>query len=228
MEAIHTQEAHPAFRGVFSAGSSEDLAQIYDLWAVTYDNTVAHDLAGGGENHPTTGLAATVASALSRADRDGVRTILDCGAGTGAAGPLLRQHFSRAESIVAFDLSKGMLERAAARGVYSDRIVGRCPDMGPALAACPDGYDFIFCAGTFTPNHAPASTLESLANILRPGGHVAFNIRSYYFQAESSGFRREQARLCAEGRWELVADEERPYLPKEGVMARCFVFRAVR
>ena len=60
MEAIHTQEAHPAFRGVFSAGSSEDLAQIYDLWAVTYDNTVAHDLAGGGENHPTTGLAAGV------------------------------------------------------------------------------------------------------------------------------------------------------------------------
>ena len=44
------------------------------------------------------------------------------GAGTGAAGPLLARQFRGLTSMVAFDLSAGMLRQAERRGCYTAAV----------------------------------------------------------------------------------------------------------
>ena len=66
--------------------------------------------------------------------------------------------FSPLSSLVAFDISDGMLEQARGRGCYTAFVQGCCPDLSAVAHAAP--FDIVFCAGTFTRNHAPASTLD--------------------------------------------------------------------
>lgn len=228
----HEKESNAAFQGVFTAKTTAELEAAYDTWAATYDKTVEMILNGDGENHPTTELVKTIAAAGIQGP---IQHVLDCGAGTGAAGPLLRSQFTDGactlKSLVAFDLSAGMLAQARARDCYTAFVQGRCPSLAGAVeATSPPGklYDLVFCAGTFTPNHAPPSTLPELVKICRPGGYVCFTVRSYFFEDDSSGFKAAQKALVDSGAWTLVADQERTYLVNEGVMARNFVYQTAR
>ena len=223
---VHSKESAAAFNGVFTATSNEELARAYDGWAATYDGTVADELSGDGTNRVTLNTVAALAEHVPAATAD-VRRVLDCGAGTGAAGPLLAAAYGPLDALVAFDLSAGMLARAAARGCYTACVEGCCPDLGAAAAVCAEGFDVCFCAGTFTPNHAPASTLAALAAVTRPGGHVAFSVRTYYYEDPQSGFKAAAAALEAAGRWRAVAADERAYLPAEGVTALYFVYEVL-
>lgn len=221
-----TREQAPAFHGVFTAKTALEMEVVYDKWAETYDHTVKYDLAGDGENHPTTELIKTLAELLP-ADTD-VQHVFDCGVGTGDAGPMLLEQYPGLQSLVAFDLSSGMLQKAKARKCYTLCVKGCCPDMTGASAACTSAtklYDLVFCAGTFTPNHAPPSTLEQLVQLVKKGGHIAFSIRSYFYEDESSGFKAAQRSLEENGKWTLVGSQERPYLPKEKVLAHYFVYQ---
>jgi predicted TPR repeat methyltransferase len=65
--------------------------------------------------------------------------VLDLGCGTGLAGLLFRPRASRLEGI---DLSPAMIEKARARGIYDDLVVG---DIETALAG---QYDLILAADT--------------------------------------------------------------------------------
>ena len=116
-----------------------------------------------------------------------------------------------------------MLEVARGRGCYTHIVHGRCPDMS---AAADSLYDLVFCAGTFTPNHAPPTTLAALLPLVQPGGYIGFSIRSYYYADDASGFKSAQQALVDDGSWSKVAEEERVYLPKEGVSALYFCSRA--
>jgi predicted TPR repeat methyltransferase len=217
--AQHAQESSEAFHGVFTAASPSALERVYDSWASTYDDTIAQELAGDGVNHPTTELIEVVKSALPpSAD---VRRVLDCGAGTGAAGPLLMDAYGPLDALVAFDLSARMLERAGARGCYTELVRGCCPDMSVVAGRA---YDLVVCAGTFTPNHAPPTTLAALVPLVCRGGHIAFSVRSYFYADEASGFMAAQRALELDGSWLKVIEEERVYLPKEDVMALYFVY----
>lgn len=228
---LHEKEQAPAFHGVFTAKTADELKRVYDCWAETYDHTLAYDLAGDGQNHPTTELIAVLASAVPTTAS--IEYVLDVGAGTGAAGPLLVQQYGGPKgkglkALVAFDLSEGMLKVAEQRQVYTAIVQGCCPNMEGArkVLSTPEGtYDLVVCAGTFTPNHAPASTLAELVELVRPGGFIAFSVRSYFFDDESSGFKSMQEELVSVGKWNLIADQERVYLPKENVLARYFVYQ---
>ena len=61
--------------------------------------------------------------------------------------------------------------------------------------------------------------------LARPGSHVAFSIRSYFYEDEGSGFKQAQQVLVDESRLELMGCQERPYLPKEDVEALYFLYR---
>jgi len=218
---VRTEEANTAFHGVFTADTPEKLEQVYDEWAKTYDDTVNNTLGGDGVNHPTGELFEVVKKHVPTA-----KAILDVGAGTGVAGPLLAAQYSPSQ-MIALDLSKGMLDVARAlpnQGGYTDFVQACCPDLGTATGP----YDLIFCAGTFTPNHAPPETLRTMLQVTQPGAFICFSVRNYYFDDVSSGFSTLQQAIVDEGKWELVAKEERIYLPKENVYAYNFVYKVLQ
>ena len=82
--ALHEKESAKGFNGVFTATTRDELARAYDGWAATYDATVENELAGRGVNEPVVELMAVLKKVVSTCEK-----VLDVGAGTGAAGPLL-------------------------------------------------------------------------------------------------------------------------------------------
>jgi hypothetical protein len=77
-----------------------------------------------------------------------------------------------------------------------------------------------------TVGHAPASSLDELVRITRPGGHVVFSLRPDVY--EGSGFKDKHAALEASGKWTLVeVSDPTPVLPKgePEVMHQVWVYR---
>ena len=113
--------------------------------------------------------------------------ILDAGAGTGIVGELL--HDAGFEFLVAMDLSQGMLDEAAGKGVYKEfhRMA-----MGMPLDFPPRYFDGVISVGVFTVGHAPAGSFDELVRVTRPGGHIVFlaspgHLRAGRFQGEAVG-----------------------------------------
>ena len=67
--------------------------------------------------------------------------------------------------------------------------------------------------GVLTFGHAPASSLDELVRITRPGGYIVFSLRPDVY--EGSGFRGKMAELKTSGKWELAeVSEKKQVLPK--------------
>jgi predicted TPR repeat methyltransferase len=175
-------------RWALSSGSNEELAERYDAWAEEYDT----DLQSYGYRSP-----AIVAGIMGRHVPSGNSPILDAGAGTGIMGEVLNT--LRYEGITALDLSKGMLEVAARKGVYTD-----CRQMalGKNLDFPTDHFAVVVCIGTFAAGHAPPSSFDELVRITRPGGHIIFTVRSDMY--EQGGFKEKQQELQRANAWQLV------------------------
>ena len=95
---------------VYAATSPEEIARTYDAWAEGYEA----EMAEVGYRHPTICLAL-----LARHLPAGAGPVLDAGAGTGLIGEWLK--IIGHGPVEGVDLSRGMLEVAARKGVY-DRL----------------------------------------------------------------------------------------------------------
>jgi SAM-dependent methyltransferase len=121
-------------------------------------------------------------------------------------------------------MSSGMLEQAAAKGVYRDLRLGR---LGDALDYETGSYDGVVCAGVLTAGHAPATSLDELVRVTRPGGHVIFTLRS---DTALPGFDDKIAELERTRRWTLVdRGDEFQALPsgEPDVLVRVWAFRVL-
>ena len=115
-----------------------------------------------------------------------------------------------------------MLGFARARGCY--RALTRAT-LGERLQ-WPDGHFAAFVStGVFTQGHAPASGLDELVRITRPGGHAVFTVRDTVL--DSGGFRDVFAALEQAGRWRPV-EESFPFrafaIAEPDVLVKAFVF----
>ena len=184
---------------IYSSRDNKELAERYDQWAKDYDA----DLDGGfGWRGPQRAV-----EFFARYVPKNART-LDAGAGTGLAGQLLAR--SGYTDLVAMDLSEGMLEEARKKNVYREfhQMV-----MGESLDYATDSFDAIISVGVLTVGHAPASSLDELVRITKPGGHIVFSLRPDVYK--DSGFKEQQDTLESEGKWRLVeVSEEFQPLPK--------------
>jgi SAM-dependent methyltransferase len=211
------QETDGWLERVYHAKGREDLRALYDSWAETYDA----DLQQVGYLHAPviTGLLA-----LHVPRRDAA--ILDAGVGTGAIGNVLS--LLGYNNLSGIDMSEGMLEKARARGCYTDLRRGV---LGEALDF-PDGaFDAILSTGTFTNGHAPASAFHELTRILEPGGVMLFTVGTVIW--EEQGFRDMLDSLVRAKK--LVAVETTPvyrpmpFSPTEGgFTTRAHVYRKSR
>ena len=134
--------------------------------------------------------------------------ILDAGAGTGLVGALMAERGY--QDLVAMDLSSGMLDEARKKNVYKEfhQMV-----MGETLGFDTDAFDAVMSVGVLTVGHAPASSLDELVRVTKPGGHIIYTLRPDLF--EEGGFKEKHAELEAAGMWKVgEVSEPTRILPK--------------
>ena len=197
---------------VYASENNSQLEERYDEWAREYDEDLEDDF-----GYVIPRMAAETFSEFVPKDA----RVLDAGAGTGLVGVEL--HRLGYKNIEAMDLSRGMLEEARRKGAYSGfhQMV-----MGDTLGFDTDSYDAAIGVGVFTLGHAPASSFDELARVVRPGGHVAFTLRPDVY--EQNGFREKQRQLESDGAWELAhVTEEFQGMPKgePDVLFQVWIYR---
>ncbi|MGJ3230203.1 MAG: class I SAM-dependent DNA methyltransferase [Oceanicaulis sp.] len=114
---------------------------------------------------------------------------LDLGCGTGLMGERLRPMCARLEGV---DLSAGMLEVAARRGLY-DRLEKADIARRPLDEA---GFDLIIAADVFAYLGALDGVVAWCAGSLTPGGRLAFTVEA----GEGAGYALQDSRRYAHGR----------------------------
>lgn len=173
---------------VYSSKDVGELQERYDRWASAYEHDLENDFGWSGPQ-----LAADV---FTMYVPTGAR-VLDAGAGTGLVGRALKG--KGYGSMVAMDLSEGMLAEARKTGAYEsyDRMV-----MGESLAYETNSFDAAVSVGVFTVGHVPAKGLDELVRVVGPGGYIVYSLRPDIYEA--NGFRKKHADLRAAGKAAVI------------------------
>lgn len=204
------QKANP--KTFYFAKDQQELVERYDESADVYDEAMSQDVGWSGHIE----LAAVVGRSVAPC-----AAVLDAGAGTGMLGDeLAKLGFS---SMDANDLSPGMLERARGKGIYKDC---RVMELGKPLDYADDSYDAVAACGVFTPNHAPASSLDEMVRITKPQGLIIYTLRADEMPAD---FPPKHDELTDAGAWALVE----AYPPFSSIASepqirhQCWVFKVL-
>ena len=183
---------------VYGAADKADLRRSYDQWAADYDRTME----GLGYQNP-----AIAAGLIGRHVPVDAGEVLDAGCGTGFLGEILASLGYR--ELAGIDFSQGMLDRAAARGVYREL---RRMDMSKRLDLADGRFAATVCFGVLTKGHVPPGGLDEMLRVTRGGGCLIFSISDPVLEA---GFADKMSTLSAENRWEEV-EITPPYRPLAG------------
>ncbi len=199
---------------VYASKNPAELAAAYAAWSNSYDS----ETAALGYCLPF-----VVTAWVARHVPKGFGPLLDAGCGTGLAGPYLRA--LGYDEIEGLDFSEKMLGFARARGCY--RSLKRAT-LGETLPWPDEHFAAFVSTGVFTEGHAPASGLDELVRITRPGGHAVFTVRDTVL--DSGGFREVFAALKQAGRWRPVEESSvfRAFAVAEPeVLVQAFVFEVL-
>ena len=176
----------------YRAKSLEEQQAAYDSWAKQYEI----DLCAMGYRIP-----AVLATVATRFIPSTAAPILDAGCGGGIqAEALTLLGFG---PITGIDLSKGMLEVARAKGIYSDL---RQMTLGEKLDFTDDTFAAIISSGTITPRHAPPSSFDGLIRVAKPGAPIVFSLRDD--PAQEPEYPEAVKRLTDAGLWREVFSTE--------------------
>jgi SAM-dependent methyltransferase len=193
------EEREKRVQWIYSSKDNKELEERYDVWAKDYDTDLDEGFGWIGPRKAAECFGKYVPKDAG---------ILDAGAGTGLVGELLAQQGYT--DLVAMDISQGMLDVARKKNVYKqfDQMV-----MGETLDYPTDTFDAVVSVGVMTVGHAPASSLDELVRVTKPGGYIVFSLRPDVYRY--SGFKQKMDALEIEGKWKLVEEGE-PFqtLPK--------------
>ena len=166
----------------YALKTPEDSVALYRDFAATYDEGFVADT---GYVYPR-----EVARVFLEQAGPNDRPVLDIGAGTG----LLAERLGGIETD-GIDISSEMLEAAAAKGLYRNRIVA---DLTKPLEIADSVYGGLVSSGTFTHGHVGPEALDELLRVARSGALFCLGINLAIF--DSAGFGSAFARLVADGR----------------------------
>ena len=176
---------------IYTSRGADQLRERYNVWAADYDSDL-DDLRWKAPQ--------ACADRCNHYAKPGAE-ILDAGCGTGLVGEALAEMGH--QRIVGFDLSEGMLQRSASRGVYSELHQGSLLERLPF----DDGrFGSVVSVGVFTVGHVEGSAFAELARVTTTGGHVSITFRDD--GVDRLGYRAEQQRMIDAGTWELVEQTE--------------------
>ncbi|MCP5001649.1 MAG: class I SAM-dependent methyltransferase [Hyphomicrobiales bacterium] len=158
---------------------------------------------------------------VSRHVEKGDEPLLDAGCGTGLSGPALQA--LDYDNLEGLDLSEEMLAIAGSRKVYRDL---KQAALGKELPWPDDYFAAFFSTGVFTQGHAPASALDELARITRPGGYAILTVRDTVWEA--NGFAAKFDQLEQAGIWSSV-EKSPPFrafaIEEPELLVQAFVFQ---
>jgi predicted TPR repeat methyltransferase len=172
---------------IYASSNPDELAERYDVWADDYDTDL--------ESMEWAAPDACAAACVNVAGRQA--TVLDAGCGTGLVGAGLRALGVR--RLVGFDLSAGMLARAARRGVYDELVQG---SLLEPLRFESSSFDAVTSVGVFTFGHVGPQGIVHMIDVVRPGGHLVMTFRDDVFR--DMGFDATFEQLLLGGRVELI------------------------
>ncbi len=170
---------------VYDTASKEELANLYDDWAGSYDS----DLDGMG------GPAEAVTLLADYLDKDA--RLLDAGCGTGIVGQLLHQQgFNNVDGL---DLSAGMLDAARQKNCYRQLYQQA---LGESLDFADDTYDGVVIVGVFVRGHVDSKAFAELIRVTRPGGYIVFTLRPEFHAG--TDFQPTMESLEQSGTWQRI------------------------
>ena len=215
MEDDKYEERLERVQWIYSSADNKELAERYDQWARDYDSDLDEAFGWAGPQRAVDFFVKYVADRNAR--------VLDAGAGTGLVGKLLKDQGYN--NLIAMDLSLGMLEEARKKDAYLefDQMV-----MGEPLDYATDSFDAVVSVGVMTVGHAPASSLDELVRVTKPGGYLVYSLRPDVYR--DNGFVEKHEELEKAGKWKPVeVSEEFPPLPKgePDVFHQVWVFQAL-
>lgn len=186
-------EKQDKLKWIYSSRNNQELTERYNQWAKDYDYDLTHEILDRSPELSVDFFTRYVAKEAK---------VLDAGAGTGMIGEILAKNGYT--DLVAMDLSQNMLEEARKKNVYRElhQMV-----MGESLGFATDSFDATICVGVLTIGHAPASSLDELVRVTRPGGYIIFTLHTDMYQ--NSGYKEKQTALESEGKWKLVEKSEK-------------------
>ncbi len=194
------------------AGDSATMQARYDLWAKNYDADLT-----ATESY----LAPARTVAVFKDLAEPSARILDAGCGTGFVGEeLAKAGYAHIDGL---DYSQGMLDQAAAKGIYADLMQA---DLNQPIALDDQSYDAVVQVGSTL--HVDGSCFREFSRILRPGGYLVFCGWDRVF--DEGGFRQNVEALKTEGRLiEVSLGESFKPLPlsEPEMDYRVYVFRTV-
>jgi predicted TPR repeat methyltransferase len=147
--------------------------RLFDQYAARYDAALSEHLHYRG---PAL-LCDAVSSALALQARPmRFQSMLDLGCGTGLAGVVFRPF---ATQLVGVDLSPAMIARAKAKGDYDQLFVGNVARFLADAFASNTKYDLVVAADVFVYINDLAPVVTAIADVLAPGGIVAFTVETH-------------------------------------------------
>jgi len=192
---------------VYTAKSKSELMEAYNNWAEEYDK----DLDEFGYKAP----AETVEYFVKYVNK-GTR-IIDVGCGTGLVGELLTARgFGNIDGL---DYSENMLEVAKTKNIYKELIHA---DLSKKLNLSNNLYDALICVGTFTYGHVQKEAFESLAQIVKPGGHIIFTVREGAY--DDLCYRDKMVEMEVRKIWELKEMVDAVYFTDDNISCKICVY----
>jgi predicted TPR repeat methyltransferase len=149
------------------AMSSAYVRTLFDQYAPRFDGAL-EALAYSGPQ--------LLRDAVMRARPAKFAATLDLGCGTGLAGEAFRPLVAHLTGV---DLSPGMIARCRAKGIYDRLETGELMAFLEAERAAQQRYDLVIAADVFAYLYDLASVVRAVADVLDPGGVVAFTIETH-------------------------------------------------
>jgi len=214
-----TGEAHAA---TLAADNAEELESAYDKWSTDFDDW--HARLNEGFNIPAKELVTFLLSEVPHEALKG-KALLDVGAGSGAQAAYLKDALGDdCPKMTALEPSAQMLEQARKKALYESEIKDVVPSQH--LKPLAGHFQVVMCCGSIIPSHMQGEDpFRDMLLAAEDGGYLVFNIRSTVVEQNLAGFQAAMDTITQEGAWIKRAQEERQYLPNEGITAMYYCFQ---
>jgi predicted TPR repeat methyltransferase len=172
---LESEPDHPMARHMYAACSGEGVPQraddvyveqTFDRFAESFESVLNERL-----NYQAPQLCANMLARQLPAPQHQF-VMLDAGCGTGLCGPLM---VPWAKQLAGVDLSRRMLDRAQAKGVYADLYKAELTEF---LRLSPNQWDVVVSADTLCYFGDLCEVIKAAAASLKPGGTLVFTVEA--------------------------------------------------
>lgn len=172
---LQAEPDHPTAKHMYSACSGQDVPEraaddyveaTFDSFAASFESVLNERLHYQAPQLCADALAQHLPSPAQQF------VMLDAGCGTGLCGPLMAPW---AKVLAGVDLSRGMLDRAQAKGVYGDLYKAELTEF---FKLSPKQWDVVVSADTLCYFGDLIPVISSVATSLKPSGLLIFTVEA--------------------------------------------------